>query len=77
MRPGKHISGFDLRKGCTGRRRDRLRLSLLLFFIFACQLSLFNAFSQTYPVTVHTLLMPPYSLRLSDYTQPGMQRLTV
>ncbi|MDR1153876.1 MAG: hypothetical protein LBL04_04125, partial [Bacteroidales bacterium] len=76
MKTGKRIPGFDLRKGCTGRR-DKLRLSLLLFFIFACQLSLFNAFSQTYPVTVHTLLMPPYSLRLSDYTQPGMQRLTV
>ena len=57
--------------------RRRLRVSAVFFFIFSFHFSTFNFFAQTFPVTVQTILTPPYSLRLSDYSQPGMQRIMV
>ena len=50
-------------------------ISLLL--ILNSSLLTLSSLAQTYPVTVQTILTPPYSLNLSDYVQPGMQRLTV
>ncbi|MDR0712788.1 MAG: hypothetical protein LBF89_00775, partial [Bacteroidales bacterium] len=83
VRPEKRHSG-----GCCGSHPTagrtfsvRFLFSVLhfpfFFLILHFQFSIFNCSAQTYPVTVNTLLTPPYSLRLSDYSQPGSQRLTV
>ncbi|MCD4834576.1 MAG: fibronectin type III domain-containing protein [Bacteroidales bacterium] len=37
----------------------------------------FQANAQVYPVQLNTQLIPPYSLRLSDYTAPGTNRIGV
>ncbi len=50
-----------------------LKKQLLLLWIFIS----FNAISQTYPVQVVPQLIPPYSLKLSDYQTSASEKLFV
>ena len=36
-----------------------------------------KSFAQVYPIQINTQLIPPYSLKLSDYVTPGANRLGV
>ena len=51
------------------------RYILLSFFLAFTSITVFA--QGNYPIFVQTTLMPPYSLRLSDYGQPGGRRLVV
>ncbi|MDR1652666.1 MAG: hypothetical protein LBS01_03265, partial [Prevotellaceae bacterium] len=49
-----------------------------IFLTFLLSLAGVSAYCQgSYPIFVQPVLRPPYSLRLSDYGQPGGQRLVV
>ncbi|GAL86825.1 hypothetical protein MYP_4055 [Sporocytophaga myxococcoides] len=51
-----------------------LRFYFIAFLIIATGK---NVFAQTYPVTVNSQLIPPYSLYLSDYANPENEKLFV
>ncbi|MDR0506477.1 MAG: hypothetical protein LBH32_06645, partial [Dysgonamonadaceae bacterium] len=54
----------------------KLKLNILTVVLLAVMR--LTAYAQSnYPVYVYPVLTPPYSLRLSDYCQPGSQRLSV
>jgi hypothetical protein len=54
--------------------RAMKKLPVILLFALT---SLTTFAQSSYPIYVYPVLMPPYSLRLSDYSQPGSQRLVI
>lgn len=52
----------------------RIFKTFLLLWAFSAGQS--SVFAQKFPVTVSTTLMPPYSVWMADYTQPGSNKLS-
>ncbi|MDX9694678.1 MAG: fibronectin type III domain-containing protein [Bacteroidales bacterium] len=53
--------------------KQKLKYFIILFIVNL--ILAFQAKSQVYPVQLNTQLIPPYSLRLSDYVAPGTNRI--
>ena len=59
------------------RHNTALRGILTLALIVFCALAARTSYAQNFPVRVTPLLTPPFTPFLTDYTDPGAERLTV